>query len=197
MTNTIYACCLSTYLRISTAAALTISTHIYTLLPSHQLPHQRRAQPPLHSATLARLSSHPSQYRGGSWGRGLVCQCSVTCHVSRVTCHDVVTHGSMWDSSLTSAAEKEVFIYWVSARGGQLWHMEWIWSSELSLGHTLWRPGRKHSRYTRNPDFNNWQFHCHHHCDFNICGQLNTCEKFFDIHSVNIVALYIKYFWQM
>ena len=196
MTNTIYACCLSTYLRISTAAALTISTPYLhsSAQPPVAAPEAGTATTPLCHAGTAQITAI-SVERGKLGTRTSVSR--VTCHVSRVTFHDVVTHGSMWDSSLTSAAEKEVFIYWVSARGGQLWHMEWIWSSELSLGHTFRRPGRKHSRYTRNPDFNNWQFHCHHHCDFNICGQLNTCEKFFDIHSVNIVALNIKYFWQM
>ena len=97
-------CCLPTYLRVSTAAALTISTHFCPATSCHHDQRRTRAGPSHHS-TLPRwhgpAHNHLSRERGSCHGD----QCGSA--VSRVTCHDVVTLGSMWDSSLTSAAERK------------------------------------------------------------------------------------------
>ena len=59
MTNTIYACCLSTYLRISTAAALTISTPYLhsSAQPPVAAPEAGTATTPLCHAGTAQLTS--------------------------------------------------------------------------------------------------------------------------------------------
>ena len=102
-------CCLPTYLRVSTAAALTISTlHPGHQLPSRPAPHQSRPQ---HQSTLPRWhgSAHSllSREKGSCHGD----QCGsavsrVTCHVSRC-CDPRIDVGQQPHK----CGREEVFIY--------------------------------------------------------------------------------------
>ena len=105
MTNTIYACCLSTYLRISTAAALTISTPYLhsSAQPPVAAPEAGTATTPLCHAGTAQLTSI-SVERGKLGTRTSV---SVQCHVSRVTCH-VSRVMMLWPTDRCGTAASQV-----------------------------------------------------------------------------------------
>ena len=142
MTNTIYA---AASLHISVCALRRPWPYLHTS-PRPPVAITTSAAPEPGPATTPLCHAGTAQLTAFSVERGAVVtgtSVAVLCHVSRATCHDVVTHGSMWDSSLTSAAERKYLSteYLLGEDSCDIWSgsgaQNSVWDTRLA-----WRPGR-------------------------------------------------------